>query len=600
MSHDLQGKLILGITDGINCGAALLRDGMVLAAVNEERLCRLKMAFGFPRDSIVEVLRIANVGPHEVDQVAVATMRNYFFDGVRPFDGWLRQDKGLLRNTVFSAAGRLGTLVNRIPGLESLYYGLRQPVFVSRRRAIPRILASELAIPASVEFVDHHLAHAASAYFTSGFENSLVVTSDGGGDGASGHVYDVRDGTFQRLHATSAYNSLANYYSYVTSLCGFHAQKHEGKITGLAAHGEPRYLDLLDARMTLRDGRLRNVGGRVFAGAVEELKRSLPDGWQHADLAASIQQHCEELTLSHIAQFLDPDTPRDVALAGGLFANVRINQRILELPGVKRVFVHPGMTDAGLSVGAALTLHCREREQCYPLAHRDVIRDVFYGPDYGEHEIEKALATSGLEYDRVENLEAEVARLLADGRVVARFDGRMEYGPRALGNRSILCHPGDPTVNDWLNERLGRTEFMPFAPATPLEESDRFYHDTQGGCDTARFMTITFDCTPWMKETCRGVVHVDGTARPQLVDRECMPGYHKIITEFGRLTGIPTVINTSFNMHEEPIVCTPDDAVRAFQRGHLDYLAIGRFLAKAPQAMERDPVEVARVRLDAG
>jgi carbamoyltransferase len=162
----------------------------------------------------------------------------------------------------------------------------------------------------------------------------------------------------------------------------------------------------------------------------------------------------------------------------------------------------------------------------------------------------------------------------------------MEYGPRALGNRSILYQPNDPSVNDWLNKALRRTEFMPFAPSTLEEEAERCFLRLAGAERTARFMTITFQCTDWMKEACAGVVHVDGTARPQLVRRGDNPDYHAIIEEYRRLTGVPTVINTSFNMHEEPIVCSPEDAIRAFKLGHLDYLAIGGFLARNPAPIE--------------
>jgi carbamoyltransferase len=179
-------------------------------------------------------------------------------------------------------------------------------------------------------------------------------------------------------------------------------------------------------------------------------------------------------------------------------------------------------------------------------------------------------------------VEREIAALLADGYVVARFNGRMEYGPRALGNRSILYQPTDPSVNDWLNQNLVRTEYMPFAPSTLAEYADQCFIGVDGAFDTARFMTITFDCTEWMKEHCPGVVHVDGTARPQLVRKEDNSSYHQIIQEFYHLTGLPAIINTSFNMHEEPIVCTPSDAIRSFQLGHLDYLALGPFVIKNP------------------
>ncbi|OFX13827.1 MAG: hypothetical protein A2Z18_02390, partial [Armatimonadetes bacterium RBG_16_58_9] len=518
--------VVLGLTDGITCGAALLQDDVILSALNEERLSRLKMAYGFPRESIREVLRIAGVMPTDVDLVTVATVNNYFLNGLRAFDGWFQEDKGFLRNAVFTTAGKLSYLVDTVPGLESIYYRFRWPVFAARRRAIRRILRSEFGITAPVKFVDHHIAHAASAYFTSGFDDAIVVSMDGGGDGASSHIYEVHDGEFQRIGYTSAYDSLGNYYAYVTHIAGFKAQKHEGKITGLAAHGNPIYLDILDSMITVRDGALKNVGRCVFSGAIRALESRLPRNWDRADLAASIQMHSERVAVEYVKHHLPRHRSVKLAIAGGLFANVRINQKVYEIDNVEEVFVHPGMTDCGLAVGSALTACIGNQPSA---RRREVIRDVYYGPGYSAEDIQRELRNSGLAYERSKSTPAAVAKLLAEGYVVARFDGRMEYGPRALGNRSILYQPGDRSVNDWLNKQLQRTEFMPFAPSTLMEYAEESYINHEGAQETARFMTITFDCTEQMKTMCPGVVHIDGTARPQLVLREDNPTYYDII-----------------------------------------------------------------------
>jgi carbamoyltransferase len=207
---------------------------------------------------------------------------------------------------------------------------------------------------------------------------------------------------------------------------------------------------------------------------------------------------------------------------------------------------------------------------------------VYQGPEYTDEQLKEAIESEGLEYTHCDDVEAEIAALIADNHVVARFNGRMEYGPRALGNRSILYPAQDPDVNQWLNHRLGRTEFMPFAPATLFEDRSECYLNTEGAEFTAHFMTITFDCTPRMKQQCPAAVHVDGTARPQFVSSESNPSFYRILKEYKKLTGISSVINTSFNMHEEPIVCTPADAIRAFTLGNLDYLAMGDFLVRSP------------------
>ncbi len=296
-----------------------------------------------------------------------------------------------------------------------------------------------------------------------------------------------------------------------------------------------------------------------------------------------MQQHLEDVCTRFVRHWVRATGLGDVALAGGVVANVKLNQRIHEIPEVRSLYVYPAMGDDGLAAGAAYWLWA-ERIGAAALEQRAPYRplDMYLGPSYGEEEIEAMLREHGIAYERCAALEKQVAALLAQGRVVALFQGRMEYGPRALGNRTILYQPTDPSVNDWLNQRLERTEFMPFAPVTLQEYAGECYENLAGAERAARFMTVTFDCTDWMKKNCPAVVHVDGTARPQLVDHRLEPIYHGIVDEYRKLTGLPCLINTSFNMHEEPIVCTPYDALRAFQLGHLDYLAIGPFLVKHP------------------
>jgi carbamoyltransferase len=276
----------------------------------------------------------------------------------------------------------------------------------------------------------------------------------------------------------------------------------------------------------------------------------------------------------------------NLALAGGVFANVKLNQRIHQLDGVRSLFIHPGMGDEGLAVGAALAVNAALGKDAGSQIGSSRLADVYFGPGSDDREIKRAAEKEKLDAEPMQEIEPRIAALLAQGFVVARFNGRMEYGPRALGNRSILYQATDPTVNDWLNRRLQRTEFMPFAPVTLEEFADQCYVNLDGARDAARFMTITFDCTDWMKKHCPAVVHVDGTARPQIIDKQANPSYHRIVEEYRTLTGLPTLINTSFNMHEEPIVCTPADALRAFLEWHLDYLAMGNYLLRNPRSVE--------------
>ena len=572
----------LGLHDGQTSGAAIVEDGRILAAVNEERLVRLKQARGFPWKSIEEVMRLTGTSPEDLAGIGVAQKNMSFYPEVTSWKGWF-EERGTaddLHSQFFRTASRYAGLAGRIPFLKRLYYALRIPHYARRRARIRRILADTYGLTAPVVFFHHHEAHAAGAYYASGFEDSLVVTMDGGGDGHSSHVYEVRDGTWRRLATVSSYDSLGNYYAYVTALCGYKAKKHEGKITGLAAHGEPRFRDLFDRLISYDGGRTVNRGNVLFDGALERLKAELPEGWEKQDLAATVQGVAEDVSRQHVSYWQARTGLKDIALAGGIFANVRVNQEVHEIPEVQRVFVFPGMTDEGLSVGAAYLMERDARPSVRSPIRR--VPDVFLGPRFEDSKMEEALKSTGVDFDRPTDLEAVIAEKLAEGNVVARVAGRMEFGPRALGHRSILYQATDPSVQDWLNDLLHRTEFMPFAPSVQLEYAADCFKNTSGALDTARFMTITFDCTDWFWEKCPGVVHVDGTARPQIIDRAESPAYWTIIDEYRRRTGLPAIINTSFNMHEEPIVCSPQDAVRAFLKSRLDYLALGPFLAVGP------------------
>lgn len=579
---------VLGISDHIISGAAVVEEGRLIAAVNEERLVRRKMVMGFPWKSIEAVLRQVGAKPGEFDHVAVASTWGHHLPKYVDFsEGVFGVDEGSVKSLFFTVGSRLSFLRSKLPFLEPLYYQLRQPIFNRRRAAIRRLMKEHYGFTCPVEFVAHHYAHGAAAYYGAGYDDALVLTLDGAGDGHSSHVYDVRGGKWNRLHSVPSFDSLGNYYGYVTALCGFTMGKHEGKITGLAAHGNGNtYRRILERFITYRDGSMVNVADAFRQGAVDRLRAALPADFSKKDLAAGIQDVAEDICARYVDYWRKKTGHRNVALAGGVVANVKINQRIHQLAGVDSVFVYPAMSDEGLAAGAALALTAEKRPDLR-MHGRSCLDHVYLGPEFPESAIAETLDAAGLEYTHSEDIENEIAGLIAKHYVVARVNGPMEYGPRALGNRSILYRPDDPAVNDWLNERLRRTEFMPFAPSTLAEDAGACFHGLKGAEDTARFMTITFDCTKQMREHCPGVVHVDGTARPQLVSKTDNPSYHRIIQAFKERTGLPCIVNTSFNIHEEPIVCTPQDAIRAFQTGHLDVLAIGPFLAKSAEADRR-------------
>ncbi|MHB1134239.1 MAG: carbamoyltransferase family protein [Chloroflexota bacterium] len=577
--------VVLGLVDSKPSTAAILVDGKIVAAISEERLSRMKMAGGTPREAISWVMGLAGVTPRDIDLVAVAGHMLAFAPEPVPWSGWF-ESRGKPRKRLLDDLGsRLAPLVGRTPVAWQAHHLLKRALTRDRLTKLPALLRKVYGIAAPVRYFDHHHCHAASAYYTSNFDRALVVTLDGGGDGRSGSVYTGENGRLRQLASVDSFNSLGNFYSYITIICGFKAERHEGKITGLAALGEPIYADILRQMIRYEEpGQIRYTVPMYHRSAVREIARRLPKDFDRAALAASAQLVLEEVGVAFVKYWLRRTGMKNVAVAGGVFSNVKFNQRIHEIPGVEGFSVHPAMDDSGLSVGSAFAALAQQRGvDPARLVHR--LSNVYFGMKYSDDEVAEAVRASGCTASHEENIHEAVARLLAQGFVVARHTGRMEYGPRALGHRTVFYQTTDPSVNNWLNERLIRTEFMPFAPATLVEYADSCYNGLRGAEDAARFMTITFDCTPSMRATSPGVVHVDGTARPQLVDPETAPDSYEILQAYHRLTGIPSLINTSFNMHEEPIVASPEDALRSFQQGNLDYLAIGNWLVSNAEAI---------------
>ena len=545
----------------------------------------MKLASGMPRQAIAQVMAEAGVSPGDVDGIAVAQRVSVFEPEPIPWSSWFEGHKPRRTRQFDWLSSALAPLAGRFQLAWRGHHQLKRLVFRERVRRIPQLLREDFGLTAPVQFYDHHYCHATSAYYASGFEQALVVTLDGGGDGRSGSVYVGEGGRLRPLASVDSFNSLGNLYAYVTHLCGFKAENHEGKVTGLAALGRPIYADAL--RQCVRyqpPGQIRYTVPMYHQSALQILAERLPADFDRADLAASVQLVLEEIGLAFIQYWLRRTGLRRLAVAGGVFSNVKLNQRVHALEEVEQFFVQPAMDDSGLCVGSALAaLAAQPDVPAQQLLQR--LPHVYFGPAYGAPAIERALADTALPAEYDPNIHETIARLLAQGCVVARVTGRMEFGPRALGHRTILYQTGDPTVNDWLNERLQRTEFMPFAPATLAEHAHRCYDGLSGAEDPARFMTITFNCSARMRAVSPGVVHVDGTARPQLVDAQTAPDFYRILTAYHRLIGIPSLINTSFNMHGEPIVCTPTDALRSLRQGNLDYLALDNWLVANPAGL---------------
>lgn len=585
---ELNPRTILGIATTHETGACVVRDGVILSAISEERLSRIKLDNRYPpQDSIREAIRVAGVSPQEIDGVAVAGLQ------------W----RDLLPQTLASLTRDVKDFHawnDYIPHGVRIAYRAFYLWRATRYGAIGDFLAREYGIRPKIWYVEHHEAHAACAYRTGPNDRALIVTADGVGDDVCITIARGERGLVRRLRTFFYPHSLGQFYTACTQVLGFRAGRHEGKITGLAGYGRPdatlqkriegtlfvdpeggfrlhkKYYAEGFPRLRLRD--LTDVLSGQFSmlkidyrNYKPPLKRLLK-GFSRENVAYAYQAVLERELVRLTRPFDDGEVPA-VVLAGGVFANVKANMAISRAFPGSDVFIFPAMGDGGLCVGAALSVNAEPVRPCPPM---------YLGSGFGEDELLAALQAyeSFVTFARPECLEEEVAECVQSSQIVARFDGRMEYGPRALGNRSILYHGADRSVNHWLNERLKRTEFMPFAPICRWEDAERYFVIRDGEKHACEYMTMVVRCTPEMERDCPAAVHVDGTARPQLLRREVNPGMYAILEAYRRRTGIGCMINTSFNMHEEPIVRSPQDAIRSFLQSRIHALVLGPFLVR--------------------
>ncbi len=557
--------LILGIHPAWHDSAAALYDDYrLLAAVQTERLTRLKGdGDGIPEAAIDEVLAIA--GAARADVGAIVTTRGVF---PRRHMRW-----GLMQSVRRHLPDRRA---KRPKSLEGQMQARREPdaakLFAAER------FRAELGFrpDAEVYFCNHHAAHALPTLFFTDWDEALLYTADGGGDNVQYSARRFAEGRLEALFGDDRelleprrIDSLGMAYGLATAALGFKMLRHEGKLTGLAAYGQPRLFDEMARHFRLEDDGRISSGYADYGAMAQDIRRMAGEVGRE-DMAASIQRLLEEFVLRAVRRLLALHGGRRLGLSGGVFANVRLNRLLAEETGVEEVFVFPAMGDEGLAAGGPLEfLLARDGLPAW-LGRRYRLESVSLGRDYaqGMGETLKAAGFAALPGAPA----AVTARLLADGEVGALYVGAMEYGPRALGNRSILASPADHAINESLNERLERSEFMPFAPVVAEEDAADVFEISAVNRYAARFMTITCAVRPHWRARIPAVVHVDGTARPQLVERRQNPLYYEILQRFKELSGLPVLVNTSFNVHEEPIVNSPEDCLRALSDGRIDFV----------------------------
>ncbi len=574
---------VLGLNTMENASAALAVNGRITAAAEEERFTRKKHQEGVPLHALRYCLEQQGLTLSDIDVVAL----NW-----QPWRLYRRamhvMQYGLTSPRRFLI--KVGRGVKQVGGGEwrrmlSLPGKLPQLLGVDPKQCRYRF-----------RFIDHHACHAAGAFYPSPFARAAVLTLDGAGE-SSGITLNRGSGKgIKRLKSIDLPHSLGHLYSAATAFLGFRPCGGEGKVMGLAPYGEPLYLDRFSRMVRLRDGGGLSMNFKtldyhlalsgIFPTATHRAfgpprEQEAPLEKRYRDIAASLQVTLEEGAM-HLARHLHRETGLEsLCLAGGVTLNARMNQRLLEETPFKRIFIQPAANDAGTSLGAALAAvpHGGTVE-------RHAMEHVYLGPGFDNNAIEKCIAQKGLTAKRCAHIETAAARLVAKGNIVGWFQGRLEFGPRALGNRSILADPRRADMKGYLNHRVKHREaFRPFAPAV-LDERAAEYFNTAG---ETRFMNLIAGVLPRARNIIPAVVHVDGTARLQTVSRETNPRFYKLIEAFDQLTGVPVVVNTSFNIRGEPIVCTPEDAIACYLGTGMDALAIGDFLLQKEQEKHQPP-----------
>lgn len=556
---------ILGLNYiGHDASASLVRDGEAISSVMEERFSRQKHDRSFPIQSIQYCLDQAGIGVNDLEAIC------YYMEPKEHFD-----------QRVIHHLGR--------------YYPRSVPLFpdmLSRALKVNNVekeIRERLNYLGKVYFADHHKSHIATGFFLSPYDEAAVISIDGLGEISSTVIADVQGTDINILKRIDFPHSLGMLYNAVTHYLGFYAMGDAGKVMGLTSYGDrSEYLDDFRKVVLLKDDGGYELDIDYFEFPFQrdlwisdkfiqlfgpKREKEEPLKKRHQDVAAGLQGMLEEVYY-HLGRYAKKVTGRAyLCLSGGVTLNSVANGKLLEREYFKDIFIPPPTGDDGTSLGSALLYNYQElgNTDRYPL------KNGFLGPEYSEDDIEAALKRFNLEYYKSDDVCKETGALLADNKIVGWFQGKMEVGPRALGNRSILANPGLEDVKDILNSRVKfREPFRPFAPSILVEDvGEWFDYDHE-----APYMLFVFDVKKEKQHLVPGITHVDGSGRLQTVDTERNPKYHTLIKEFKKHTGIPMVINTSFNIKGEPIVNTPTDAVRCFLGNGLDCLVLGDFVVK--------------------
>ena len=565
--------IILSISSGIHdAGAAIFNNFEIVAAVQEERMTRKKGDGGqLPLNSINEVLQQSGYKKSDIN--ALVLDHGLYPDKYYKSIGFVRKHLKKLERKQFNLSTELGR-ANTTNAEE---------VFDAPS------LALDLGLKKNVEvhFYNHHLAHALSALAYTDWDEALLYTADAGGDNIqySQHLFKNNEiktlaGKPSDILSEQTIDSIGAAYGYVTQALGFKMNRHEGKLTGLAAYGKPSLYDVFSSYFSVSENGVissnfksyREMRSTVISKVEEYIQSASNEFQAKADAAASIQKLLENVILESLKKIQKKQAFRKLGLAGGVFANVKLNRFILENLNIDEIFIFPGMGDEGLIVGGAHDFLIKKHGLEQWANARKRLENVYWGKLY-DTEFQQTFGSSSLTV-KLESVDIakSTAEMLADGKVGAIFSGRMEFGPRALGARTILASPVNKSVNQTINERLQRTEFMPFAPYVLEADAKSVFNVYDSNFYAAKFMTITTEVNPEWAKKIPAVVHIDNSARPQIITPEQNKLYAEILKNFKEITGLPVLVNTSFNAHEEPIINTPKECLNALINNRVDFV----------------------------
>ena len=583
---------VLGVSESHVSTACLLRDGKIVACVSEERLNRIKSWGGFPSLAVREVLRLAGLEAGNVDRVVLHGYSPWMYGWYSGENQSDAKSRGLL-----SIRESLSKALYRQPAAWSAYQLLRDRVYRARvhqrwNRDRLQFVSSESGIPLDrIVCTDHHFCHAyAGLHGILGQprDEYLVLTNDGHGDDCCATVSAYRNGVWQRLATTPNEHSLADVYMTITRYLGMQPDEHEYKVMGLAPYASPDSVERVLALLKPLVWRSGLKFDSLFPDQAYYyyIKEHL-EGQRFDSISGAVQQLTETLLKEWVIEAIRQTGIRKVVLSGGIFHNVKANMGIGALPEVEALAICPSPGDESTAIGAAYWGYEQECLRRNIPFEPQPLENLYLGAEFSEAEMEQSIErfrNQGLvcAVERCEGIAGRIAELLADDQVVARFDGRMEFGARALGNRSLLANPRNHRVINVLNHQIKNRDFwMPFAGTILNERQHDYLHNPNAL--PAPYMVLAFETTPRTQVEMAAAMHpADHTMRPQILDEAANPGYYAVLKEFEARTGIGGLLNTSFNLHGEPIVCSPDDALSTFSRSGLRHLALGDFLLSKP------------------